>query len=304
MANNGRMTTGSLPRLLQVGLDKIIDHYNKSYKIMGSEIFKTQKVEKGFFEATQVAGMGMATVKGEGEPVSLDSRDQNWVYQWPIITYSKSGRITMEAIEDNQYEDQIAIIGREISKGLNHCKDFQMATVFNNGFSSTSNPDGKALFATDHGIQAGGTSSNLLSPALDMSEDGIEQLVLLIDAFVNPDGLQSDYSSKDLIIPIQLRFEADRIVKSKYRPGTPDNDISAIYEQSVIRRVLPWKRLTDTDAYFITSTADDGFTLAVKRGIKSESFKEPTTLDMLVAATERYVAFCQDWRAAVASAGA
>lgn len=303
MANSGRVTTGSMPRLLQLGIDKILKHYDKQYKGIGEEVFTKIKAEKGFYEAVQLAGMGLAAVKGEGSPVSVDSVDQDWVYRWPVVCYSKGARFTMESVQDNLYEDLVPMFGKEMAKALAHNKDIQCASVLNNGFSTGSNPDGVALFSESHPIQAGGVTSNLLSPALDISEDAIEQLIILIDNFVNPDGLKSDYSSKDLIVPISLRFEADRIVNSRYRVASADNDISAIFNQSVIKRVLPWKRLTDSDAFFITTNADNGLMIAEKMGVQTDSFKEPTTMDTIVTAYERFIAFYADFRCVVASRG-
>lgn len=303
MANSGRVTTGNLPRLLQLGIDKILKHYDKTYKGVGTQVFTSVPAEKGFYEAVQIAGMGLAAIKGEGAAVQMDSVDQDWVYRWPIIAYAKAARITMEAIADNLYEDQIPILGREIAKGLAHSKDFNMATVLNNAFS-TAGPDGKVLVASDHPIQAGGTSSNLLTPGLNMSEDAIEQMVTLIDTMVNPDGLMSDYNSKDLIIPVQLRFEADRIVNSRYRVNSADNDISAVNNQNIIKRVIAWKRLTDTNGFFLTTDAPDGLLIAQKESVKTDSFKEPTTMDVLVTAYERYRAFFANWYCIVGSQGA
>lgn len=303
MANSGRITTGSMPRLLQKGIDKILEHYSKTYKGVGDEVFERIVAEKGFYEAVQLAGMGYAAIKGQGAPVQMDSVDQDWVYRWPLIVYAKAARITMEAIEDNLYEDQIPILGREIAKGLAHTKDFQQAQVLNNAFS-VAGPDGKVMCATDHPIQAGGTSSNLLSPGLNMSEDAIERMVTLADQLVNPDGLPSDYDTMDLVVPIELRFETDRVVNSRYKVDSSDNTISAIYNQSVIKRVIPWKRLSDSNAFFLTTNAPNGLLLAVKEGVKTDSFKEPTTMDVLVTAYERYVAFYAEFRKVIGSQGA
>lgn len=300
MANSARITTGSLPRQLQYGLDAILKHLDTTYKGPGSQIFQEVKTEKGFFEAMQLAGMGMATLKGEGAPVTYDSIDQNWVYRWPILTYEKSGRVTMEAVQDNVYDDLLPEIGKQLAKGLAHNKDYQMATVLNNAFATTG-PDGKVLCASDHPIQAGGTSSNTVT--LDISEDAIEQMIILVDKFYNPDGLLSDYETDTLVIPVDLRFEADRIINSKYRVSSADNDISAINNQSVIKRIIPWKRLTDTDAFFITTTADKGLTVASRLGVQTDSFKDPTTKDVILTAFERFVAFYQDWRCVVGSPG-
>jgi hypothetical protein len=301
MANSARVTTGNLPRLLQLGIDKILTHYKDTYKGPGSEIFQEAKTEKGFYEAVQLAGMGLATRKNEGAAITYDSVDQNWVYRWPIYTYEKSARVTMEAIADNLYEDLIPLMGKEQAKALAHNKDYQMAAVLNAAFS-TAGPDGKALCASDHPIQAGGTSSNTVT--LDISEDAIEQMVILVDGFLNPDGLLSDYETMNLVVPKELRFEADRIVNSKYRVASADNDISAINSQSVVKKIIPWKRLTDTDAFFITTNADNGLLVASRQGVTTDSFKDPTTKDIIVSAYERFRTFFADWRCVVGSPGA
>lgn len=302
MANGARVTTGNLPRMLQYGLDKILDHLKDTYKGPGSMIFKDLKTEKAYFEAMQLAGAGLAALKGEGTPISTDSVDQNWVYRWPVYCYEKSFRVTFEAIDDNLYDDLIARFGKEQAKALQHTKDYLQAAVFNNAFADTARPDGKVLCASDHPLQAGSTADNTVS--LDMSEDAIEQMVIKANKIKSPDGLFGSVETRDIIVPVDLRFETDRVVSSKYRSGTPDNDISAIYNQGVINRVIPWKRLSDTDAFFITTNAEDGFTQITRQAVKTDSFKEPTTKDIIVSAYERYTPVCLDFRAVIGSAGA
>lgn len=303
MANSGRITTGSEPRLLQLGVDKVIKHYDKTYKGVGSLLFNSVKVQKGFYEAVQIAGMGYAAVKGQGAPVQMDSVDQDWVYRWPVVTIAKAARITREAIDDNLYENQIPELGREIAKSLAQTKDYKMAEVFNTLFTQVG-PDGQIYVSAAHPIQAGGTTSNILTPGINMSEDAIEQMVLIADQMVNPDGMVSDYQTQTLVVPNQLRFEAERIVNSRYRTATADNDISAIYNQNVIKNVVAWKRLTDVNGFFLTTDASNGFTIAERAGVTTDSFKEPTTMDVLVTAFERYLPFVQDFRCVIGNQGA
>ncbi len=87
MANSGRITTGSIPRALQMGLDDHVTHLNKTYQNVGQRLF-TQKDShgKGFYEAMTIAGMGEATFKGEGAPISYDSIDQENNKRWSIYT--------------------------------------------------------------------------------------------------------------------------------------------------------------------------------------------------------------------------
>jgi hypothetical protein len=301
MANSGRITTGNMPRLLQDGLDLVIKHERDHYKGVGDKIFTKKTVEKGFYEAVQLAGMAYASVKGEGAPIEVGSVDQDWQSSIPVITYSQGARVTMEAIQDNRYEDVLAMMGKEIAQSLARTVDYKQASVFNNS-TATTGPDGKTLIATDHPIHSGGTSSNRVS--LDFSEDAVEQAVLLVDGFLLPSGVPSDYSTKDLIIPSALRFEAERILKNPSRPSTSDRDINAIYQQGVVGNTHVWKRITDSDSWYITTSCDNGLIHASRKGVDMDSYKEPTTRDVIVSAVERYVTFFLDWRAVVGSPGA
>lgn len=303
MANSGQVTTGNAPRLIQLGIDDILEHFMKDYKGVGDMIFKSSQHGKAFVEAVQMAGMGLASIKGEGSPVEMDSVDQDWVFRWPVITYGKGCRITMEAIEDNLYQDLIPVYGQQIANSLVLTKDHLRANIFNS-LSSTTGPDGQYYADTDHPLQAGGTTSNLLSPALSLGEDAIEAMVLLADNLKNPNGQISDINTRELIVPQALRFQADRIVNSKYRVDVADNTISAIYNQGVISKVITWKRLSSSTAFFLLTDAMKGFQTKVKRGVKTKQFEEPTTLSVITVATERYVNFLEDFRAVIYNAGA
>lgn len=305
MANTGQMTTNSAPRLLQLGVDTIIKHLAKTYKGKGAELFKAESKKKAFIEAVYMAGMGYAAVKGEGSEIAVDSYDQHLNYVWPTITYGKAARITEEAIEYNLYEDQIPILGREIAKSMLHTKDFVMATVWNNLFSTTSTPDGVAPISASHPLQAGGTTSNILSPAMSFGEDALEQLITIVDNLVNPDGLPSDYTPMDLVTHTALRFEVARVLGNPDRPGTADRDINVINHQGIIRKAHFWKRLSDTNAFFLTTDAEDGFVITQTMPMKTTVEKAPgTNGDILAYAREAYVAHLKDFRAVAGSAGA
>ena len=55
-----------------------------------------------------------------------------------------------------------------------------------------------------------------------------------------------------LIVPPQLQFVADRLLKHPGRVGTADNDINAIKEYGTLAEGYAVNHfLTDTDAFFI-----------------------------------------------------
>lgn len=304
MANNGKMTTGTRPRSLQYGVDMFIKHFSNQYKGIGEMLFQKVKADKGFYEIVQLAGMGLAARKGEGAEITTDSIDQDWNARFPVYTYEKGARITMEAIEDDVYDDQLSEIMGELVKGLAYNKDYQMAQILNRAFNTSYlGPDQLTLCNTGHTLQAGGTTSNRLAPDLDLSEDAVEQAVILIDNFLNPDGLQSEYVSKKLIVPTALKYVADRIVGSKYRTATSDNDINSIMHRGDVEDYAVWKRLTGNTTWFLTTDCSKSLILAQKKALVTKTFNDPYTFDTIITAHERFRALFADFRGLVGSVG-
>ena len=62
-----------------------------------------------------------------------------------------------------------------------------------------------------------------------------------------------------MIIPPQLQFTADRLMKSEGRVGTADNDINAIKNMGMIAEGYTVNHyLTDPDAFFIKTDVLNG----------------------------------------------
>lgn len=302
MAQAGRMTTGTSPRLLQLGIDKIIQHFDNQYIGEVDKIFTKVKATKGFYEIVQLAGMGIAGRKGEGDTLTYDSINQDFNPRYTIYTYEKSARITMEAQEDNLYEDMLERIGKELVKAHKYNKDYQGANILNNATTTTWG-DGVALLSTAHPLQAGGTNTNRLSPDLDLSEDACEAAVILVDNFLNPDGMNSEYRSKNLIIPVALKYIAERICSSKYRTSTTDNDINAVMNRGDIESYIMWKRLTSATTWYLSTDAPDGLLLADKKGITTKAFEDNFTYDQVVTSHTRFRTLVGDHRCLVGSVG-
>lgn len=306
MANSGRHTTGSIPRALQYGVDDFVKHFNKVYGNVGETLFtKKDPNSKGFYESVMLSGMGEASRKGEGSAIQYDSIDQESNTRWAIHTYVKAARLTMESIEDNVYQDLLPMYSKEIAKSLVYTKDEKRAEILNNAFlSGETGPDGKVLCAIDHPLQAGGTSSNRLATDADLSEDSLENMILLVDSFLNPDGLKSMYNSKYLVVPNQLKFEACRIMKGKDQTDTANRNINAINQRGDVVDYMSWKRLSDPDAWFLTTDADDSLVEVSRKGLQRKEHNDPYTFDMVISIYERYRMLFNDWRGIAGSPGA
>jgi len=306
MANSGRATTGSIPRSLQYGVDSFIDHFNQMYGNVGETLFtKKDPNSKGFYESVTLAGMGEASLKGEGEAINCDTIDQESNTRWAIHLYQKAARLTLEAIEDNVYQDLLPMYASGIAKALVYTKDEKRAEIFNNAFlAGETGPDGKVLIATDHPLQAGGTSSNRLATDQDFSEDALENMVILTDNFLNPDGLKSMYNTKFLVVPTALKYEACRVSENKnWQTNTADRNINALNQRGDIQDYMVWKRLSDPDAWFVTTDADDSLIEVSRKGLQRQEHNDPYTFDLVISIYERYRMLFNDWRGIAGSPG-
>lgn len=303
MANSGKIVSGLAPRLLKPGLDLILDDKGKNYVGVGDRLFEKRSTEKGFYEILKMAGVGMASQLSEGAAITMDSVNQFWDQLAVVYQYQKAARITQIAIEDNQYEAMLPLIADELLKSLMVNRDFQMAKVLNNAFSTTYG-DGKALCATDHPLQAGGTFANAPSVDVDLSHDAVESQRLLIDGIYNDDGLLGDYMAQYLVIPHQLRYEAIRIMQSEKESGIMDNDINAIRSDATLKDMVVWKRLTDSDAWFITTDCANGLLFVRRKGMETQQSQDPLNFDTILSARERFAVTVGNARCIVGTAGA
>lgn len=304
MANSSRQLTGTLARELQLGIDKIINHFDKAYISPIKDLFVTVKTEKGFYEIVQEAGMTPAARRNEGQVITaFDTINQDNNPRYTIYAYEKAARASEEAIDDNLYMSLVDKMGQCIATAHNINKDIQATNILNNCTTDTWG-DGKALIATDHPLQAGGTYSNRLSPDLDLSLDAVQQAILAVHAFKNPDGNLGDYNTEKLVVPTALQFVADVILNSRYKTISANNDINPVNRRGDITDYMVIRRLSSATTWFITTNQrDDGLIIAERKGIVTKTFQDNFTGDTIVMSKNRFRCLVGDQRCIVGSVG-
>ena len=114
--------------------------------------------------------------------------------------------------------------------------------------------DGVSLFNTAHPTIAG-SYKNTLTTQADLNETSLEQSLIDIAAMTDERGLKIAAKGMKMIIPSELQFTAERLMKSAQRVGTADNDINAIGSMGMIPQGYVVNNfLTDTDAFYIIQT--------------------------------------------------
>lgn len=251
---------GNFGKLLWPGINAIWGKSYGEFPVEYTSLFETHKSNKHYEEDLGVTSYGLTKVRGEGAAVEFDSERQTYVSRYTHVEYALGFIITKVMYEDDLY----SVAGERKAKGLafsaRQTKEIIGANVYNRAFNTSYlGGDGKALCVTDHPNWAGGTWSNTLTTAADLSEASLEQATIDLMKFTNDRGLKISIMPKTLIIPVDLVYEAQRILKSNGRVGTANNDLNALNDMDKFPGGIKVNHyLTDTDAWFIRTNAPEG----------------------------------------------
>src|SRR6056297_1030049 len=242
----------------------------KEYPIEYMDIFEKTTSTRAFEEEAGVTGFGLAALKTEGAGIAYDEQEQGFVSRYTHATYGLGFIITRE-----MYEDGIAVTvalrrANALAFSMRQTKETVASNILNRAFNSSytmgTNSDGKELCATDHPNKSGGTWSNELSTAADLSEAALEQACIDISGFKTDRGLTIAIKPQKLIIPPALEFDAMRILESIGQSGTANNDINAIRASSKFPKgIVVNHYLNDTNNWFIQTDCPDGLKYMERR---------------------------------------
>ena len=294
-----------LAKELEPGLNALFGLEYQNYENQHVEIFDIETSDRAFEEEVMLSGFANAAVKSEGAAVTFDTANETFTSRYTHETVALAFAITEEAIEDNLYDKISTRYTKALARSMANTKQIKAANVLNNGFSSSfPGGDGKELFATDHPTQSG-DAKNELSTSADLSETSLEQALIDIAAFTDERGLKIAARGLKLIIPSELQFTAERIMKSANRVGTADNDINALASKGMIPQGYVVNNfLTDTDAFFIKTDVPNGLKMFERAPIKTAMEGDFDTGDVRYKARERYSFGFSDWRGMFGSPGA
>jgi hypothetical protein len=299
------INSGSFAKALWPGVNAWYGRAYDAYPEEYTKLFDKQTSTKAFEEDVGVSSFGLAVQKGEGQPISYDSERQGFITRYQHAVYALGFIITREMMEDDQYD----VIGKRKAEGLafsmRQTKEVIAANVYNRAFTAGYvGGDGSTLISSSHANIKGGTWSNQIGTAADISEAALEQACIDIAGFTNDAGLLIAVRPESLIIPRQLIFEAKRILGTEGRVGTDNNDLNAIKTLGSIPNVITNHFLTDTDAWFIRTNVQNGMKYMERRADSFDMDNDWDTENAKFKATARYSFGWTDPRALYGSQGA
>jgi hypothetical protein len=299
------ISRAQLVKELEPGLNALFGLEYKSYANEHAEIFDTETSDRAFEEEVMLSGFANAAVKPEGQGVTYDDAQETFTARYTNETIALAFSITEEAIEDNLYDRLASRYTKALARSMANTKQVKAAAVLNNAFNSNyAGGDGVELCSAVHPTIAG-TFSNELAVSADLNETSLEQSLIDIAAFTDERGLKIAAKGMKLIIPSELQFTADRLMKSDQRVGTADNDINAIKNMGMIPQGYTVNHyLTDSDAFFIKTDVPNGLKHFVRSPIKTSMEGDFDSGNMRYKARERYVFGFSDPRGIFGSPGA
>ena len=296
------INTGNFAKALWPGVNKWYGDSYAEHRTEYTDLFDTETSRKAYEETMSVSGLGLASVKGQGNAVSYDTAQQGFLTRFNHVVYGLGFVITREMVEDDLYD----VIGKQRASALafsmRQTKEIVGANVYNRAFNSSyTSGDGVEMCSASHPNVAGGTWDNLASA--DLSEAALEQACIDIMKWENDRGLKIAVMPEKLIVPVDLVFEADRILNTPLRVGTADNDINALNKMGKFPGgIVSNHYLTDTDAWFVRTNIK-GLKHFERRGDDFTMDNDFDTDNAKYKATGRYSFGWDDPRSIYGSAG-
>jgi len=277
--------------------DQHADQYTSCYNVIYS-----QKNNEHF---SSMSGLGMPGTKAEGSDMTYDDPVQLWDTTFTPITYAKGLRITMEAMDDDQYgilgERMFSTMGR----GFKERVEQTAADVFNNGFTTQTASDGVALFSTSHtrNPDDATTHSNRAGTDADLSVATLKAAITNFEDTRDHRGLHIRLMPSQLVVTTADRFTAEEILKSELQPYVTENQVNVLRSEGLTPVVNNY--LTDADSWFLLANkSDHDLTFVWRKPFTVKRDSDFDSWDAKFGAVMRFDAGVIDWRGTYGVAGA
>lgn len=191
--------------------------------------FKVSNTGDAYVDDQEFAHTGMMPAKAQGSLMAVDSVQAGYLKRYMMVTYGLRMIVSEEAIADTKYEEAIGQT-ESIGRSAKLAQEYQAANVFVNAFSSSfTGADTVSLCNSAHPLPKGGTFSNTLSTPMSLSETAVETMWANMQHLPASNGFQqSGYELKRLVVPKELWFRANRILRSEGQNDTMNNAINVL----------------------------------------------------------------------------
>ena len=257
------------------------------------DLFDIETSGQAWEEDVQMKGFGLMPIKREGDSTTYQGQTQGYVSRYTHVAYSLGFIVTYEELKDNLYAKVAGSRAKALGFSKRQTKENIAANVYNrHATAGYTGGDGVVLLSASH-PSAAGNWSNILSPAADISETSLEDLCIQIMGATDDNGLKIALQPASLLVPRQLWFEANRILKSTLQNDSANNALNVLRSTSALPGGIKVNHyFTDADAFFVRTNSPEGM-----KGYQRDSFdlKKDNDFDMDNAKAKTYDRFTFGW---------
>lgn len=224
------------------------------YKGMG---FQEITSSDAYEEMVEYAGFGPAPRKGELAQMAVDVVQQGYKKRINQIAYAIMMPVSKEALKFAKYKE--AIDGAaSIAESLRLRVEYLCADIFANAFDGTNwaGPDGQPLCSTSHKLIRGGTFSTRMATDASLSETALETVVTQCRKMPGSHGHPVGIQPEKLLIPVELEWEAKRILRSAQQNDTMNNAINPLKDEGIAIKTNRF--FASTTNWFVKTSAKKG----------------------------------------------
>lgn len=302
----GVINTSSHPKLLWPGVFTIWGQTYDEHQAEYTDLYDVRTSDKAYEQGVQVTPFQNAVVKPQGQGITYDGEVQGVVTTYTHIAYALGFIVTFEELRDNLYKEVATRRARANAFSMRQTVELVSAIPYNTAFVTTSftTGDGAALCSTAHVNATGGTYSNTLSPAADLSETSLEDITIQIMGAQNDTGQQINLMAQSLHVPRQEWFNANRILGSVLQSDTANNNINVLKATNAFPKGIKMNHyFTAPGAWFVRTNCPEGMTFFWRDEPMFDKDNDFDTKNAKAASYMRFSMGCTDPRGIYGSNG-
>lgn len=291
------ITTSAIPAMLLPGVRKIKGQYADMH-VQWKQIYAVGQSHMEAEKTVHVRYLPLPQLKGTGQQTQFDNlAGQRFVYNHIHVAFGLGYSFTREALKDNLYKTAFSAANLGLARSYRQMKEIMAAAPLNTGnvANTAIGGDNLALFSASHPVD-GYTVANTPTVQVGLNEASLLMANNMIRRFRTNEGLLFGSQGRKLVVPVELRHVAKRLMDTELRPGTADNDTQVYKESNDLRDgyvVLDF--LTSPYAWFVLSDAG-GLICLEREPFETSMQTDFTTDNLMVKAYERYYMGYDDWR--------
>ena len=221
----------------------------KNSESLWRKLCTVRSSKRAYEENAYFSTLGTIPAKPEGTAITYDEFVQGPTKRWTAKTYGLGVKVSEELIEDALYPDiptKMEQITKELGSSARETQELLVHDLINNYANYTAG-DGVVIFNGSHTSLRGGTWSNILSPAADLTATSLQTAIDNFETTKDDSGKYQIIKVRYLIVAPQNAWKAKELLNSTYDPESANNAVNTIKDRNLSLIVSPY--LTDTDAW-------------------------------------------------------